>query len=61
MSEEVVELMGADRVLFGSDWPHIEGMPSPLDYVVELKNLDDDSRRRILSDNVRELTVRRPI
>ena len=60
-AEEIVELMGADRVLFGSDWPHIEGMPSPLDYVVELKNLDDDSRRRILSDNVRELTVRRPI
>ena len=26
-------LMGADRVVFGSDWPHIEGMPQPLDYV----------------------------
>ena len=23
---------GADRVIFGSDWPHIEGMPQPLDY-----------------------------
>ncbi|MFI5043175.1 MAG: amidohydrolase family protein [Acidimicrobiales bacterium] len=59
--ELIVELMGADRVLFGSDWPHIEGMPSPLDYLVELKNLDDDSRRKVLSDNVRELTVRRPV
>ena len=29
---EIVELMGADRVIFGSDWPHIEGMPRPLDY-----------------------------
>ena len=26
---EIVELMGADRVIFGSDWPHIEGMPEP--------------------------------
>ena len=26
---EVVECMGADRVIFGSDWPHIEGMPAP--------------------------------
>ena len=26
--DEVVELMGADRVIFGSDWPHIEGMPA---------------------------------
>ena len=25
---EIVELMGADRVIFGSDWPHIEGMPA---------------------------------
>ena len=27
--DEVVELMGADRVIFGSDWPHIEGLPEP--------------------------------
>ena len=40
--EEVVELMGADRVIFGSDWPHIEGMPRPLDYATELKSFDDD-------------------
>jgi predicted TIM-barrel fold metal-dependent hydrolase len=57
---EIVGCMGADRVLFGSDWPHIEGTPSPLDYVVELKELDADDRRRILYDNVRELNVRRP-
>lgn len=29
---EVVAVMGADRVIFGFDWPHIEGMPNPLDY-----------------------------
>ena len=34
--------MGADRVIFGSDWPHIEGMPQPLDYAAELKEFDDD-------------------
>lgn len=54
---EVVELMGAERVIFGSDWPHIEGMPRPLDYVAELKAFDDDTRRRILRDNVRELNT----
>jgi predicted TIM-barrel fold metal-dependent hydrolase len=57
---EVVEHMGADRVIFGSDWPHIEGMPRPLDYVAELKEFDDATRQRILRDNVRELNVRRP-
>lgn len=54
---EVVELMGADRVLFGSDWPHIEGMPRPLDYLPELKVFDDADRRRILLDNVTELNT----
>ena len=54
----VTELMGADRVLFGSDWPHIEGMPRPLDYLPELKAFDDVDRRRILLDNVTELNTR---
>jgi predicted TIM-barrel fold metal-dependent hydrolase len=52
----VVEQMGADRVLFGSDWPHIEGLPSPLDYLPETKILDDAQRRRVLFENVVELT-----
>ena len=58
---EVVEHMGVDRVIFGSDWPHIEGMPRPLDYAAELKAFDDDGRRKILRDNARELnTLRHP-
>ena len=58
--EEVVELMGAERVIFGSDWPHIEGMPRPLDYVSELKPFDDATRKLILRDNARELNTLRP-
>ncbi len=58
--EEVVDLMGDERVIFGSDWPHIEGMPRPLDYVAELKPFDDDTRQRILRDNARELNTLRP-
>lgn len=57
---EVVELMGADRVIFGSDWPHIEGMPQPLDYLPEIKNLDDASKRMVLLDNVEYLNKVRP-
>jgi predicted TIM-barrel fold metal-dependent hydrolase len=33
---EVLELMGPEQVIFGSDWPHIEGM---LDNVSELNQL----------------------
>ncbi len=59
--DEVVELMGADRVIFGSDWPHIEGMPQPLDYLVELKNLSSQQTKQIMLDNVLELTSPRPL
>ena len=58
---EVARIMGTDRVLFGSDWPHIEGMPNPLDYLPELKAFDDIDRRRILLDNVTELNTPRPV
>ena len=51
----VVEWVGADRVLFGSDWPHIEGLPEPLEYLRETKRLTDDDRRRVLHDNAIEL------
>jgi predicted TIM-barrel fold metal-dependent hydrolase len=57
---ETVALMGADRVIFGSDWPHIEGMPEPLDYLPELKSFDDDEKQLILRDNARELTELKP-
>jgi predicted TIM-barrel fold metal-dependent hydrolase len=57
---EVAELMGADRVIFGSDWPHIEGMPEPLGYVAELEAFDEQSRRRILRENALELNTLRP-
>jgi predicted TIM-barrel fold metal-dependent hydrolase len=59
-AKEVVELMGAERVIFGSDWPHIEGLPEPLDYLAELAPFDDAAQRRILRDNTVELNERVP-
>jgi predicted TIM-barrel fold metal-dependent hydrolase len=57
---EVIELMGSNRVIFGSDWPHIEGMPEPLDYLDEMKDLSPEVQKLIMSDNANELNVRRP-
>jgi predicted TIM-barrel fold metal-dependent hydrolase len=58
---EVVDHMGADRVVFGSDWPHIEGLPSPRDYLVEVKELDAESQRLVMHDNAMELNTLRPV
>jgi predicted TIM-barrel fold metal-dependent hydrolase len=57
---EVAELMGVDRVIFGSDWPHIEGMPEPLDYLRELKDFSDGDRRLIMRDNTAALNELAP-
>jgi predicted TIM-barrel fold metal-dependent hydrolase len=51
----VVDLIGAERVLLGSDWPHLEGTPEPIDYVAQLDKLDAASVRRIMRDNGLEL------
>ena len=58
---EVTEIMGADHVIFGSDWPHIEGMPQPLDYAVELKEFEEADKRKILLDNTTYLNELRPV
>ncbi len=49
--QSVVEWVGAERVIFGSDWPHIEALPEPLDYLPETKPLFDTDRRLVLHDN----------
>ncbi len=57
---EVAALMGPERVIFGSDWPHIEGMPEPLDYLGDLVKFDAPTKQLILRDNTRELNELRP-
>jgi predicted TIM-barrel fold metal-dependent hydrolase len=51
----LADLIGVERILFGSDWPHGEGLAQPLDFVKELADFDDADVRRIMRDNVREL------
>lgn len=58
---EVIELMGEDRVIFGSDWPHIEGMPKPLDYLEELKGLDHVTTTKITRTNTEFLNNLKPM
>lgn len=47
--------MRPERILFGSDWPHPEGLVEPMDYVKDLAGIKVDNQRRIMGDNLREL------
>jgi predicted TIM-barrel fold metal-dependent hydrolase len=57
---ELLELMGPERVIFGSDWPHIEGMPRPLDYLDELAGLEQKVVDLVTRTNTAELNELRP-
>jgi predicted TIM-barrel fold metal-dependent hydrolase len=51
----LAELIGVERILFGSDWPHGEGLANPTDFVKELTGFDEHGVRRIMRDNCLEL------
>ena len=57
---DLLDLMGPERILFGSDWPHIEGMPLPLDYLEELTGLEQKVLDLVRRDNAAELNELRP-
>ena len=47
---EIVNMVGTDRVVFGSDWPHPEGLKDPITFVDELEGL----RTRTSQDHGRQ-------
>ena len=49
---QLVELLGADHVIFGSDYPHVEGLADPLSYVDELSGLPEGDVRKIMGGNL---------
>lgn len=51
----LVERIGAERVLFGSDFPHPEGLAEPARFADLLAGCSDGQMRRILRDNAVEL------
>ena len=51
----LAEMIGVDHVLFGSDYPHPEGLAEPASYVDELAGLPEDSIRKIMGGNLAHL------
>ncbi|HEX4016743.1 MAG TPA: amidohydrolase family protein [Frankiaceae bacterium] len=51
----LAEVIGVERILFGSDWPHGEGLAEPIDFAKELDGFSDTEVRQIMRDNSLEL------
>lgn len=57
----VVDSVGADHVLFGSDFPHPEGLADPLSFARELEGLEPAVVAQIMGGNLRTLLTPQPI
>ena len=53
--KDLVKLLGATHVIFGSDFPHVEGLADPLSYVDELHGLPEEDVSRIMGGNMIDL------
>ena len=51
----IKECIGVDRILFGSDFPHAEGLAEPASYVDDIAGFNDDEIRKVMRDNAYEL------
>ena len=50
----LITAIGPDKVVFGSDYPHPEGLADPVSYVKELASLPEDDVKRIMGGNLAE-------
>jgi predicted TIM-barrel fold metal-dependent hydrolase len=55
--EELARHLPVERILFGSDWPHAEGMAHPMDFLAKVASFSLDDQSRIMVENARELTL----
>ena len=45
------DAIGAEHIIFGSDWPHAEGLEHPTDFVHDLKGFTADEIRLVMREN----------
>jgi|HubBroStandDraft_1064217.scaffolds.fasta_scaffold15511_2 predicted TIM-barrel fold metal-dependent hydrolase len=51
----LVKLIGADNVVFGSDYPHPEGMFDPITFVDEIDVLSEEEQAKVMGGNLARL------
>lgn len=57
---DLKELLGAENLLLGSDWPHAEGLADPTAFAEDLDGFSDDEVRMVMRDNCLALSQPRP-
>ena len=52
---ELIELLGVENTMWGSDFPHPEGMRDPLAFSEEIESLPLDVRKAVMGGNLERL------
>lgn len=51
----LIDVIGVDNVVFGSDYPHPEGMADPISFVDEIADLPIEDQAKIMGGNLGRL------
>ena len=51
----LIELLGVDNTMWGSDFPHPEGMRDPLAFSEAIESLSLDTRKAVMGGNLEKL------
>ena len=54
------DLIGADHMLFGSDFPHAEGLADPVSFAHDLHGFSETDIKQVMRTNAQSLTQRAP-
>jgi predicted TIM-barrel fold metal-dependent hydrolase len=57
---DLAEHLPVERILFGSDWPHAEGLAHPRDFFKNVEEFSLDDQYKIMQGNARQLTFALP-
>jgi predicted TIM-barrel fold metal-dependent hydrolase len=55
------DLLGADHILFGSDWPHAEGLADPTAFIDDIPGFDAVEVRKVMRENAWALATPQPV
>ena len=58
---DLKEMLGAENMLLGSDWPHAEGLAVPTQFASQLGGFSDAEVKMVMRDNALGLSQRRPL
>jgi predicted TIM-barrel fold metal-dependent hydrolase len=51
----LTEQLPIENIVYGSDWPHPEGLADPQEFVTDLAAFTPEQQRLIMRDNLRRL------